>query len=171
MSIDNWVGSNNRWLTQSLFWEWCSSEDKTGAIYTLRDEDRTEGGVTYKSLYKLYMSTNDPTEYTFALEYLGGWEHWQLLSEIVWMKEHVKRWRWEMELKFKSQAIAKILAESQMDGKNAYNANRFLAEGGWMDKDQKKVPVGRPSRERIKKEAEILNQKEKDILLDYERLN
>lgn len=165
MPISVYTNQRGRHLTLGLFFE-TTLADKTGVIYTLKDQDH-EG---YPSLYRLYMECADPTEFEFAITHLDGWSHWQMLSNANWFKPHIERWRWELELKIKSQALRRIQEEAK-EGKSSYHANKFLVEGGYHDKTDSKTPVGRPSQERIKKEAERLNQMERDIIEDHERLN
>lgn len=166
MSAPVYTNATGRALTRGLFYE-TTLADKTGVLYTLKDKDH----MGFPSLYRLYMELDDITEYEFANAYLEGWAHWQMLCNSTWFKEFIDRWRWELELKTKALAIRRLRAESAEGGKNAYSANKFLVEGGWKDKDEKKNVVGRPSQERIKQEAEKLNQMEKDIFDDHERLN
>jgi hypothetical protein len=135
-------------------------------VYTLKDVDH-EG---YPSLYRLYMEVGDPTEYEFAIKHLNGWHHWQMLCSLSWFKEFVDRWRWELELRIKSGAVKRIMEEAN-EGKSKFYANKFLVDGGWVAKEDSKTPVGRPSQERIRQEAERLNDVERAIKEDRERLN
>lgn len=157
--------TSGRALTRGLFWE--TSTDKDTVIYTLKDHPH-EG---FPSLYELYMDTEDPTEFTFAHEHMAGWSHWQMLVNSTWFKEFVDRWRWELELKIKANALKRLIAESTAGGKNSYATNKFLIEGGWEAKKDAKNPVGRPTMERIKQEAERLNILEREILDDHARIN
>lgn len=134
----------NIFLTKALFFE-MTGADKSTVIYTLKDEEH-EG---FPSLREAYLSCEDPTEYIFANDYLGGWSHWEKLLKCTWFKPYIKRWRHELELKIKSDALRRIKAESKTDSKNAFTANRFLLEKGWTEKNTK----GRPSKDDIKKAA------------------
>lgn len=170
MPISVYTNLSGRPLTKGLFFE-TTGEDKDGVLYTLKDKDHTFRGVTYKSLYRLYMECSDPTEYEFANTYLDGWSHWQMIATSSWFKEFVDRWRWELELKLKAAALRRITEEAQSESKSRFSANRFLVDGGWIEKKDSKSPVGRPTQERIRQEAERLNQVEREILEDHERLN
>lgn len=167
MPVGKYTNSIGRPLTLGLFFE-TTGGDKTGVVYTLKDIDH-EG---YPSLYRLYMEAGDPTEYEFATQHLEGWRHWQMLSNAAWFAEHVDRWRWELELKLRAEAVKRIIEESRnKESKSKFQANKFLVDGGWKPPAEARNPVGRPSQERIKQEAERLNQMERDILEDHERLN
>lgn len=167
---DKFSNASGRLLTKALFYE-TTLEDKYGVLFTLKDDDHVVNGIIYQSLYRLYMEENDPTEYNFATKHLGGWGHWMMLCECNWFKEHLDRWRWEIELKVKAAALKRIEEEAKGEGKAKFAANRFLVDGGWIPKERAKANVGRPTQERIKKEAERLNQIDRDINEDFARLN
>lgn len=132
---------------RELFYE-TTNADKSNVVYTLKNEDH-EG---YPSLYRIYMTYEDPTEYTFAIDNLADWEHWERLLECSWFKEYVTKWRREAEIRQKSKALARVLEESRSGSKEALNANKYLLEKRWVEKDS--PARGRPSKEEIKKEAE-----------------
>lgn len=165
MPVSKYTNANGRPRTLGLFYE-TTDGDKTGVLYTLKDSDH-EG---YPSLFRLYIECGDPTEYDFALAHLEGWRHWQLLSNAPWFVEYVERWRWELELKLRSGAVKRIIDEAKSEGRAKFQANKFLVDGGWRPPSDK-TPVGRPSQERIKQEAERLNEIERQIFEDHERLN
>jgi len=143
--------SNGVRYTKGLFFE--TSIDNYSAVYTLKNEDH----LHYLSLYKLYMAAEDPTEYLFAMEYLDGWEHWQAISRTNWFRPYVTRWRQELDLKLRAEALQRIKAESKSSSKNALAASRFLLEKGWNTEGS---PRGRPSKEDIKRrELEIIEDK------------
>lgn len=132
---------------RELFYETTGS-DKTNVCYTLKNEDH-EG---YPSLYRIYMSYDDPTEYTFAIDNLCDWEHWERLLDAPWFKDYITKWRREAEIRQKSRALARVLEESRSGSREALNANKYLLEKRWIEKDS--PSRGRPSKEEIKKEAE-----------------
>lgn len=149
--------------TKALFQEMAYG-DKAFVLYTLKDED-----TEFPSLYKLYMSMEDPTEHQFAKTYLEGWEHWLLLCETSWFKPIVRRWREELELKIRANALGNVLAVSKdPDNKYFYEANKFILAGNWRPSD--KLKVGRPSKQAIKEQAEELFNTEKQIKEDWMRI-
>jgi len=156
--------SNSRY-TKSLFYE-----ESYGAvencIYTLKDEDHKG----YKSLYKLYMEMEDPTEYDFANRYLDSYEHWEILCSLSWFAPYAERWRKELDLKLRARALANVkeIAADQAN-KACFSANRFLLEGGWRPKEAG-GKVGRPSKESIKAAAEELFSENKQAMIDLERI-
>lgn len=156
---------SGRALTKALFYEMCTTDPKT-IMYTLKDHPH-EG---FPSLYQLYMDCEDPTEFDFASQHLAGWAHWQMLCNSNWFKEYLDRWRWELDLKIKSKALRRLTEEAK-EGKNVFQANKFLIESGWLPKKDSSNPVGRPTQERIKQEAERMVQLDQDILEDHQRLN
>lgn len=160
--------ATNQRLTKGLFFE--ESTDRNTVVYTLKDQDHTVDGVTYPSLYRLYMESDDLTEYSFAVSYLDGWEHWQMLCRCSWFKPFAERWREELEVRARSRSLARLRAEAASSSKNAYLANRFLVERGWVPKGEKS-PVGRPTKDRIKQEAEALFNASNEAKSDLERIS
>lgn len=157
--------TNSRYL-KGLFFEQTGA-DKSTVVYTLKDSDH-EG---YPSLYRFYMEVNDPTEWKFAQEYLDGWEHWEMLTSCTWFKPYIARWRKELELRMKSEALARIMRESKTTSKESFSANRYLLEKGWEPKEGPSHRRGRPSKDDIAKAATELASADKRLSDDLERLN
>ncbi len=106
------------------------------------------------------MEIADPTEYRFAIECLDGLEHWEMLCACKWFETYVSRWRRELELKIRSQALLNIQAEANKpNSKNSFTANKFLIDGGWLPKSTK----GRPSKADVSKAAKA--QAEENFLI------
>lgn len=149
--------------TKGLFQEMATTEDTV--LYTLKDQD------TYglPSLYRLYMEVADPTEYRFATQYMDGWGHWEDLCLCPWFKPYIDRWRRELEVRIRSEALNRITREA-MDGneKTLMQSNRYLAEGTWMPKDMRKA--GRPTKAMIEKETKRLADIEKQVEEDLQRV-
>jgi hypothetical protein len=155
---------SNARLTQSLFLEQ-SYTDRSSVLYTLKDHDH-EG---YKSLYRLYLACNDPTEISFANTYFDGWEHWTRICELDWFKPYVTRWRNELELQIRSKALANILYVAKDEKhKSSYEANKFLLSGGWKVKEEAKV--GRPTKQKIREEAEAMFAQSQEAQDDFKRI-
>lgn len=160
--------TQNRRLLRGIFLEYTT--DRDSAIYSIQDKDREKLGKPYPSLYRLYLEMEDLTEYQFALKYMESWEHWQMLCECTWFQPYLTRWRTELELKLKAQALQNLLLEARDGGKNCYNANKFLIEKGWIDKSTEPKRRGRPSKAEIAREAaeQVFNHNQ--IADDYKRL-
>lgn len=133
--------SQGRLLTQSLFVENFYNTDF--AMYTLNDEDKTYKGKVYPSLRRLYLETMDPTEYTFATTYLWGWEHWQRLLANKAIREEVEKWREELEVKVRANAVACIMSK----GVDSFSAAQWVADGKW-----KPAKTGRPTKAELEAE-------------------
>ncbi len=136
--------SGNRYL-EGLFYE-RTGADKSTVVYTLKDQDH----LGYPSLYRLYMEANDPLEHAFATAHLDGWEHWTMLCECAWFKPLIERWRLELELRIRSEALVRLIADAKSGSKSAHTSNRILVQRGW---DTKKNTKGRPSKADVKAEA------------------
>ena len=149
--------------TKGLFLEVSTTEDT--ALYTLKDYDH----LGLPSLYLLYMSVADPTEYKFAIQYLDGWAHWEDLCLSPWFKPFIERWRRELEVKIRSEALHRITTEAKSTNeKTLMQSNRYLAEGTWMPKDMRKA--GRPTKEAVQRETKRLADIEKQIEDDLNRV-
>ncbi len=133
-------GSNGKPRTKSLFYE-LSYNDPVYSLFTLKERDIEAHGKHYVSLQQLYvaMVPNDPTEYEFALTVFGSWEVWKAISSAPQVKAHVARWRAEVEVKVKSEAIKAIAEEMKSNGRSSFSAAKLLLDKGWLDKDNAAV--------------------------------
>lgn len=156
-------------LLKPIFFEMSRTDERNFCVYTLKEEDHTFDSVTYPSLKRLYMEMNDPTEYNFATTYLDGWTHWKKLQQCEWFMEHLAGWREELEIRIKSRAVADIMNMSmntQNEGMR-YAGNKFLIDGGWKEKT---AGAGRPTKDKIKREAERIFQNKSIVDDDLERI-
>ena len=138
--------SRGRPLTQSLFLE--VGYNTEFAVYTQKDDDYEYKGKIYPSLKRLYLAHEDPTEYDFACTYLLGWSQWQRICANKVFSSMVEEWRFELELKLRSQAVRDILNISTSD--KGFQAAKWIADRGW-----DKRSAGRPSKEDVDKETKI----------------
>lgn len=164
-STTNKFKVNNIRLLKAMFFEQAYGPDKSTVIYTLKDQDH-QG---YPSLYRLYMETNDPTEWKFATTYLDSWEHWEMLCQCTWFKPYLNRWRKELELRMKSHALARIMAEAKTTSKESFTANKYILEKGWEPKLMN--TKGRPSKEQIAQAANDIAISNKQLEEDFERIS
>lgn len=149
--------SNGNLILKSLFLETNGTlEGRPKVVYTLRPQDHRG----YPSLMKLYLEMGDPTEYQFANKHLFNWDHWQRLLDTTWFQPYILKWRKELEAKLKADALERILAKAKGEGKDSFQANKYLLEKTWTSPKKK---VGRPITE------EVLEDKQ-DYQEDYERL-
>lgn len=156
--------TNQRYL-KGLFFETTLS-DKSTVVYTLKDRDH-EG---YPSLYRLYMTVDDPTEYLFATQYLDGWDHWETLSQCNWFKPYLSRWRRELEIKHRALALRNIKSlASDPTSKEYHQANKFLVSAGWVDEPKRKA--GRPSKDEVSKAAKEMAHEARLIEEDLIRIS
>lgn len=159
--MDKFKDSLGRWRTQTLFVEYKDRTGKYEFFYTLKDYDNN--GVA--SLKHLYLDLADPTEYLFAAKYLGGWEHWQKMVNNSILREEIDKWRLELEIKIKAEAI-KAIAEisNDKDDKGRLSAAKWIAEKGWEPKR------GRPTKAEVEKEKKIHAGVTSYIDKEYDRL-
>jgi hypothetical protein len=153
-------------LLRELFWE--HAQDKLNAVYTLKDQDLVDNETLYPSLYRLYMESNDPTEYLFALAHLDSWKHWQMLSQASFLLPYITRWREELELRFRANALATIHKMASTGGREAFQAAKYITEGNYSQKG--KPRAGRPSKAQIEATAQDIVAERKRTEEDYLRL-
>ncbi len=156
-------------ILKPIFFEHDNS-DHIYSVFTLKDQDHTWKGVVYPSLRKLYVEMEDPTEYEFALQYLDGWIHWKKLSGASFFQEHLKEWREELEVRMRAKALNRMKVRAVSDSKDSFAADKILLAGGWKTPEEKSA-VGRPTKDKIKQEAEKLFQERTEFDEDYDRLN
>lgn len=161
--MSKYKDSQGRFLTRALFKEMSDPESrkKFSPEFTLKENDITG----YKSMRKLYLSFDDPTEYKFAQEVLGSWDHWQKLSNSTWFEDYINAWRFELEIKLRSQGI-KTMKDLATD-KNK-DAAKWLAQGGWNATG--KLKRGRPSKEEVEGERKVQARMKQDVQDDADRL-
>lgn len=154
------------WITKGLFYE-TNFTNKDYLLYTLKSEDH----LGYKSLKRLYLEDSiiDPTEYSFSVNHLGGWDHWQELQRAEWMIPYVESWRQERDATIKSETIKRLMVIARGTGRDAYQANKLLLQEEWKEQ-KKKEDVGRPSNKKIKEEAVRLVKEVKMYSDDLERI-
>jgi hypothetical protein len=151
-------------LTQALFLETSNAPDQV--LYSLKDED--QGMIP--SLYLKYMEMDDPLELRFANTYLDGLEHWLMIANATFFKEYAARWRYTLELRLKSTALANIIHDANSNSKTKFASNKLLLEGGWKPKEAPRVSKGRPSTAQIKEAAYELASHDKTLLDDFTRI-
>lgn len=155
-------------LLKPIFFEYDNS-DHLYSVYTLKDYDHTVDGVTYPSLRKLYVEMEDPTEYEFAVKHLDGWVHWKKLTESSFFQSYLKEWREELEVRMRAKALNRIKARAVEDGKDSFAADKILLAGGWKASEEKSK-VGRPTKDKIKEEANKLFMESNEFDEDFKRL-
>ena len=154
-------------LISGLFLE-TNQRDREASPYTLKDYDYEWRDKKYLSLFRRYMDSRDPTEYQFATTWLADWHHWELLSSAAWFQEHLKRWRKELELAIKSEALARLLKESKEPGRDGLSAAKYVLDKGWEPKET--GGKGRPTKEQISNAANKIATESKLVDEHFERL-
>lgn len=156
--MNKFKDSQGKWLTQSLFLEFKWNED---ALYTLGDSDKEYKGRILPSIKRLYIELGDVTEYEFANEHFGGWNHWKKLRGNKAIAKHIDEAKDELELKLMATGVKQIIEHAK--GDKGYQAAKWLADRGW---DTRKA--GRPSKDEVegelKKQAQDADEYSADVL-------
>lgn len=148
---------------KALFYEVCVESDKEHVLYTLKNYDH-EG---YPSIQRLFLEMDDPTEYSFATKYFDSWQHWKMIRECNWFKPIYNEMVEELHLRIKAKALLKIREAAENSDKDKMQANKYLLEGGYIDKEDKR---GRPSKQKIKEEADKIVKDNEFVNDDWGRI-
>lgn len=150
------------YLTKQLFWE--LSESPELVLYTIKDYDIEKDGRLLPSLHRRFVELGDLSEYTFATTYFDSWAHYKKLLKTSWFSAMMDEAREELSVKLAAQNLLEISKKAQTGD---VRANQYLLERKWVPKDD---PVGRPSKSRIKEEANRLFDISEEINSDLRRL-
>lgn len=157
---------NGQFYTRQIFYE-MNTADVSLVLYTLKDYDIEVDGRAIPSLSRLYIEAADVSEYDFALKYFGSWKHWKMISDANWFKEYITPMREELATKLMSLSVKRIAQLAEGDTRDAFQANRYLLDKGYIAKVGVK---GRPSKEAIQREAEALFKEKDGFNEDFQRL-
>lgn len=149
---------------KQLFWE--MDTDKSNALYTLKDDDYQ--GLP--SFYRLYLETNDITEYTQATTLLDGVEHWDMLCEGEWFQPYLNKMRRALNLKLKAEAVSMLRQDALSESKTSHAALKFLVQSGYDSSGPERRRAGRPSKAEIARAAAEVNEKSQSIDDDFDRV-
>ena len=139
---------------------------KYESYYTMYDDDR-HGMMSAK---RVYLDSVD--EYEAAIKLVGTWANWkQLLKSKEFVEgpragqksswEGLKSWREEKQIMDESKA-RELLWQAAEQG--SVSAQRILYDG-------KKEPVGRPSKAKVKQEANRMAREDQILAEGFERIN
>ena len=164
--------SMGRYRTQSLFWEFSFLNEKRETaiepIFTLKDYNLEKYNIIYPSLKLIYMSYDHVPgfEYEFAMDVFNSWDHWNKLATetVPVIKNAIKEWRTELDIRIKAQAIKAVMLASKTDDTKGLHAAKYLADKGYAPQR------GRPSKEEVERERKISAGVNKDLESDMERL-
>lgn len=164
----NFMGTH---LLKPLFFEQIKeAADAHLSMYTMKDYDHTitvEGKeVTLPSIKRLFVEMEDTTEYLFANEYFDNFQHWKKIKSTTWFAPLYEEMKEELVLKLQARALKKIRDLEDHPDKG-WMVNKYLLEEGYRDK---KDTRGRPSKAKIKEEADKLLLDKEEVNEDYSRL-
>lgn len=145
-------------MTQALFLD--MTADNSRALYTLEDEDVRRGKKLYPSIWKLYALYDNPTEYEFATSYFENYTHWCEIRELAWMKKNYQEARADLEKRIESKSFDAI---KKLD---TFPAQKWLAEGGYKDKEK----AGRPSNAKLEGELKKRAEEKEAVVSDLNRI-
>lgn len=114
--------------TKSLIVDFGETSDN---ILCLHDSSKP-----YPALRPLFLSLvqDDPTEAAFAIAVFGSIEFWEKLQNSPVLKPYLKKWRHEADVLRKAEAFKYIVKEMKEDGRNGYNAAKYIIDEPWKPK-------------------------------------
>jgi hypothetical protein len=157
-----YTDSLGRFHTKALFVETISKEllaKGIKPIYSLN------GDPAYIDIHEMFINSNDPTGYTFAIAAFDSWEHLKHLKSLEWFKRHYNRWEEELEIKMRSGAIRSLVHVAENDGSRGITAAKYIADKGWEKKR------GRPSNSEVERERKIQATIKSELEDDFNRLH
>lgn len=137
-----------RFRTRSLFKEMWKLNPNLDAppLFSLKFEDDKDDLI---SLKRIYLESNDPTEYRFAVGLFKDPRHWRTLCGLEWFSPFVEKWRWELRAKLRAQAIDNLirLSEDNLQAIKALATEDYVYQNYLEDSPAKKR-VGRPNKDK-----------------------
>lgn len=134
-----------RHCTKALFYEFRHQTTMTGkgirAPYTLKAYDWIKDGITYRSMYHIYLRCD--SEYEAAIVLLGSYAHWQRLKQCKWFIPYLDIW--ELERNKRDEAIARSILIQQAEQGNVSAARSIYTHS----KNANKVGAPRRNGKRI----------------------
>lgn len=155
-----------RFRTASLFYE-NYRQTSLKPIYTLKDYDFEVDGIVYPSLKLIYLSYDHVPgfEYEFAQDIFGCWEHWVRLTDVSRLRDEFRKWREELEIRIRANAMKNLITNSKNKDTKALPAAKYIANTEW-----KGTGRGRPSKEEIAREKRIAAGIKDELDADMERV-
>lgn len=159
--------ASNAYYLKALFFETSTDPERAKVLYTFKPDDHTFAGMTYPSLRRLYLEMEDDTEYYFAQTYFDGWPHWKKLLNCSWFVDYITDIREELAAKQSADSKKRIrdIAKDPKD-RGSLQANKLLLE----ETKKSNSPVGRPTKESIRRKAEELFQDQSEFQDDLDRI-
>jgi hypothetical protein len=159
---DQLKDSFGKYRTNSLFLEPLYDDSHGAPIFTLKEYDHVHKGRKLISLQQVYLKIADPTEYKFAMEVFGSWDHWARIAKNATISPYIEKWREELELKLRSLSVLNIIEVASAPDTKNLPAMKFVAEGGW--KIAKRGRISKEDKEaEVRKEAGIAKSIQDDI--------
>jgi len=162
---DQLVDINNGFKTQSLFLETSTAVGIIKPIMTLKEIDWEYRGEVLPSLRIMYMEEADPTEYSIAMRVFGSWQHWQKMCKNKSIMFYINKYREELEVKLRSNAVKSLYATAVQEGSKGTAAAKYIADKGY---DKRKA--GAPSKEEKAREMKVHTKISDEVKEDFERL-
>jgi hypothetical protein len=97
----------------------------------------------------------------------GTWDIWDTIRTNPSLRRYYSKWREEVDVRIKSEAIRSIAEEMREGGRSSFTAAKLLLERGWIEKVN---PYDRKSERQKQKETTLDRQAMQMLSKDAERL-
>lgn len=162
--LRNLSGTGRKFKTIACFYETNANEAEEPAPYYLGSFD-VPGKV---SVRQMYMDAADLSDYEFAMELVGAWEHWEVIRDSSWFKPYHERYRAELEAKIRSQAINRYAQAAKAGDPGAL---KWFADKAWNKGSDEKRGKGRPSKAEKERKLTEMVQSDRDAEAAIRRMN
>ena len=160
---DELIDQSNNFRTQSLFVEVGGYNEFV--LMTLTEHPKEYNGRVLPSLHTIYMEESDLTEYAVAMRVFGSWSHWEKILQNKKILKHIEKYRTELEVKVRSEAVRALVHTASTEGSKGTTAAKYIAEKGW-----EKRKAGAPSKEEKARELKVQTKITDEVKEDMERL-
>jgi hypothetical protein len=136
---------------------WCiESQSDKEHFFSLNREDGFRGT---RSLRKLFvdLTIEDPTEATFADTVFGDLPYWLSVRDDAFLKNYIKEWRKEADVRRKALAFKAIVKEVKTGSRSAFTAAKFLIDEPWLSGNTvaEKKAIAKSKQETTAEAAEV----------------
>lgn len=111
-----------------------------------------------------FLLSMDPTGYKTAIEFLGCYEHWEVLvSRCSWFRNPLERWTREVKARQKASAIEKIMEIALGESSQSLAAAKYIATADYDKLDGRGRPTSAELKGELKRQVKIAEEEADDM--------
>lgn len=97
-----------------------------------------------------YLESSDPTGYVFSEEWVaGGYRQWKNFRRTYEARNEIAEWEETLAVKLQAEGIKEIAKQ-----KDSFQANKWLADRGWVAKEDGRTKQAKKAAERVATEVQ-----------------